>query len=75
MLAIKELQIWKVIVQILSLMVYNGWVLQYCIVYRQVQNLNVTNKFITNDNVKWLDIYVVRFEDESDHKGIIKVFI
>lgn len=45
------------------------------IVYSRVQNLNVTNKFITNDNFKWLDIYVVHIEEDSDHMGIIKVFL
>ena len=56
----------------MTVMVYNGSVLQYCIVYRQVQNFNITNKFITNNNFKWLDIYVVHTEKEKDHKGIMK---
>jgi hypothetical protein len=37
-----------------------------------MQNLNVTNKFITNDNFKLPGIYVVLSEKENDHRGIRK---
>lgn len=56
----------------MSWIVYNGSVLQYCFVYRQVQNLNVTNKFITNDSFKWLGIYGVHTGKENDDRDIIK---